>query len=80
VVNSGSVGMPYGRVGAHWSLLSGGEVRLRRTLFDIDAACADLTRTSGYPAVAEWADYFLRARATDAEVVAAFGPRDGRPL
>jgi putative phosphoesterase len=80
VINSGSVGMPYGRVGAHWSLLSGGAVSLRRTLFDVDAACAQLARTSGYPAVAEWADYFLRARATDAEVVAAFGPRDGRRL
>ncbi len=80
VVNSGSVGMPYGQVGAHWSLLAHGQVALRRTLFDIDAACAQLARTSGYPAAAEWADYFLRARATDAEVVAAFGPRDGRPL
>ncbi|MGH3494873.1 MAG: metallophosphoesterase family protein, partial [Sciscionella sp.] len=34
VVNSGSVGMPYGRVGAHWSLLADGAVTLRRTRFD----------------------------------------------
>jgi putative phosphoesterase len=80
VVNSGSVGMPYGRVGAHWSLLSRSEVTLRRTLFDIEAASAELARSSEYPAVADWADYFLRARATDAEVMAAFGPRDGRRL
>jgi predicted phosphodiesterase len=77
VVNPGSVGMPYGRPGAHWSLLGPG-VSLRTTPFDIPAATARLTRESGYPEIAEWADYFLNARATDAEVIEAFGPRDGR--
>jgi hypothetical protein len=28
--------------------------------------------------VAEWTDYFLHARATDADALAAFAPRDGR--
>ena len=77
VVNSGSVGMPYGQVGAHWSLLAGGTVTLRRTLFDVDAVCARIARESGYPDAAEWADYFVRARATDAEALAAFTPRAG---
>lgn len=33
---------------------------------------------SGYPDAGEWADYFVRARATDEEVLTLFGPRDGR--
>jgi predicted phosphodiesterase len=33
VVNPGSVGMPYGRPGAHWALLGPG-AQLRRTMFD----------------------------------------------
>jgi predicted phosphodiesterase len=78
IVNPGSVGMPYGRVGAHWALLAGGAVTLRRTAFDINEACAALHRESSYPDVAAWADYFLNARATDADAIAAFGPRDGR--
>lgn len=77
VVNPGSIGMPYGRPGAHWSLLGPG-VTLRTTPFDIPAATARLTQESGYPEIAEWADYFLNARATDAEAIEAFGPRDGR--
>ena len=65
IVNPGSVGMPYGRPGAHWALLGKGAVSLRRTAFDADAACAAVCAQSGYPGVAEWADYYLRAgRAT----------------
>ncbi|HEV7627847.1 MAG TPA: metallophosphoesterase family protein, partial [Streptomyces sp.] len=76
VINPGSVGMPYGRAGAHWALLGPG-VELRTTQFDIDAAVAHVTEDSSYPEVTEWADYFLRAQATDADALAAFGPRDG---
>jgi putative phosphoesterase len=79
IVNPGSVGMPYGRAGAHWALLADGAVTLRRTRFDVDAACASVCAASAYPDVAEWVDYFLRARASDAEAIEAFGPRDGRP-
>lgn len=77
VVNPGSVGMPYGRAGAHWCLLGPG-VELRTTHFDIEAAVAQVRQDSSYPRVGEWADYFLRARATDMEALAAFAPRDGR--
>jgi hypothetical protein len=28
--------------------------------------------------VQEWTDYFLNARASDADAITAFGPRDGR--
>ncbi|MBW1598058.1 metallophosphoesterase [Streptomyces sp. JJ38] len=77
VVNPGSVGMPYGRTGAHWALLGPG-VELRRTLFDVESARAQVVADSTYPGVAEWADYFLAARASDAEALEAFGPGDGR--
>ncbi|MEU9125856.1 metallophosphoesterase family protein [Streptomyces sp. NPDC048506] len=77
VVNPGSVGMPYGRSGAHWALLGPG-VELRTTDFDIGTAVARVTRECSYPEAAQWADYYLHARATDAEALAAFGPRDGR--
>jgi hypothetical protein len=78
IINPGSVGMPYGRAGAHWALLADGAVTLRRTALDLAAACASIAAQSSFPAAAEWADYFVRARATDAEALAAFGPRDGR--
>ncbi|WP_330172209.1 metallophosphatase family protein [Streptomyces sp. NBC_01498] len=77
VVNPGSVGMPYGRSGAHWALLGPG-VELRTTHFDLDAAAARLGRDSSCPGITEWADYFLHARATDADALATFAPRDGR--
>ena len=77
VVNPGSVGMPYGRPGAHWALLGPGAA-LRRTTFDPDEACARVAAGSSFPGAAEWADYFVRARATDEDALTAFGPRDGR--
>lgn len=78
VVNPGSVGMPYGRAGAHWALLRGGDVTLRRTPFDLDRARAEIVATSTYPEREEWADYHLPARASDAEALTTFAPRDGR--
>jgi predicted phosphodiesterase len=80
VINPGSIGMPYGSVGAHWALLADGVAQLRRTEFDIEAARESIRRTSGYPDVDEWTDYFLNARASDAEALAVFGPRDGRDV
>ncbi|MGW0228262.1 metallophosphoesterase family protein [Actinopolymorpha singaporensis] len=77
VVNPGSVGMPYGGAGAHWALLGPG-VSLRVTDFDVDAACVRVARESGFPEAAEWADYYLRSRASDADALALMGPRDGR--
>jgi predicted phosphodiesterase len=80
IINPGSVGMPYGMPGAHWAILSGGAIEMRRTAYDPEAACAQVIAASSYPDAAEWADYFLYARATDAEALAAFGPRDGRSV
>jgi putative phosphoesterase len=78
MVNPGSVGMPYGATGAHWALLGDG-VSLRRTAFDLDAACARIATESGYADAAAWADFYVRSRASDAEALTRFGPRDGRP-
>jgi len=79
VVNPGSVGMPYGSVGAHCAVLGPGlSVQLRRTEFDADAACARIAAESSYEGAAEWADYYVRARASDVEALRVFGPRDGR--
>ncbi|BDH03214.1 metallophosphoesterase family protein [Streptomyces seoulensis] len=77
IVNPGSVGMPYGRAGAHWCLLGPG-ADLRVTAYDIPAAVARLTDECAYPEIAEWADCYLRARVTDTEASAVFGPGDGR--
>ncbi|CCA60685.1 Diadenosine tetraphosphatase related serine or threonine protein phosphatase [Streptomyces venezuelae ATCC 10712] len=77
VVNPGSVGMPYGRPGAHWALLGPG-VELRTTHFDPQAAATRLSRDSSYPDIAAWSDHFLHARTTDAEALKTFAPRDGR--
>jgi predicted phosphodiesterase len=77
VVNPGSVGMPYGRPGAHWCLLGPG-ADLRVTPYDIPAAVGRLVAECGYPEIAEWADHYLNARVTDAEALGVFGPRDGR--
>lgn len=77
IVNPGSVGMPYGRGGAHWALLCDGTVELRTTTFDVEAACAAIVAT-GYPDAAEWADFFVRSPASDAEALTTFAARDGR--
>jgi predicted phosphodiesterase len=51
VVNAGSVGMPYeGEPGAFWALVADGEVDLRRTGYDVDAA-AEALRAGGFPDV-----------------------------
>jgi predicted phosphodiesterase len=78
VVNPGSIGMPYGRPGGHWALLSGGAVTLRRTEIDVDAAVAAVIAGSDYAGRAAWADDYVRAQASDADALAAFGPLDGR--
>ncbi len=80
VVNPGSVGMPYGRAGGHWALLRDGSVSLRRTEIDTDQAVLAVVAGSAYPDRANWADTYVRARPSDADAIAAFGPRDGRDV
>lgn len=79
VVNPGSVGMPYGRPGGAWALLRDGQVALRHTPVDVDAAVDAVAAGSAYPDARAWADEYLRSTASDAEAMRVFGPRDGRP-
>ncbi len=80
VVNSGSIGMPYGRAGGSWALLRDGQVQLRHTPVDVDAAIAEVIGGSGYPDRRAWAEEYLRSANSDADALRAFGPRDGRDL
>ena len=75
VVNPGSVGMPYGRVGGAWALLRDGQVSLRHTEIDADAVCARIIAESGYPDRAAWADEYVRSRNSDLDALRAFTPR-----
>jgi putative phosphoesterase len=78
VVNAGSVGMPYGAVGAQWALLSDGAVTLGSTEYDIETARYEIRQACDYADVDAWTDEYLYARNSDAEAITAFGPRDGR--
>jgi diadenosine tetraphosphatase ApaH/serine/threonine PP2A family protein phosphatase len=57
LVNAGSVGMPYeGRRGAFWALLGTGQVELRRTEYDVEAA-AETIRSSDWSEAGELAKW-----------------------
>jgi predicted phosphodiesterase len=73
IVNSGSVGMPYGEPGAYWALL-GPDVELRKTTYDLALAARRLRRTA-YPQADEFADHNVLAPPTAAEALAAFERR-----
>ncbi|WP_256107096.1 metallophosphoesterase [Streptomyces sp. ODS05-4] len=79
VVNSGSVGMPYGRAGASWALLRDGQVQLRHVPLDLDSAVERVAAESAFHECRPWAEHYVRSLTTDAEAVTTFGPRDGRP-
>jgi predicted phosphodiesterase len=70
VVNSGSVGMPFGRSGADWLLIDDA-VLLRHSVYDLDAAAARVRR-SGYPQAAEFADRSILHPPSREDVLAAF--------
>lgn len=78
VVNSGSVGMPYGRAGGSWALLRDGAVTLRHTAVDVAAAITSVVDHSDYPDRLGWAQEYLTATNSDSDALTAFAPRDGR--
>ncbi len=78
VVNPGSVGLPYGRAGAHWAVLAGGSVTLGRTLLDPAELVRKVTAGSQLPGVERWATENLYRPASDLEASRTFGARDGR--
>lgn len=54
VVNAGSVGMPFGRPGADWLVLTGPKIEMRHTDYDL-ASAVERIRRSGYPLAEEFA-------------------------
>jgi predicted phosphodiesterase len=70
VVNSSSVGMPYGHPGAGWALLGPG-VTLRQTSYDTDAA-AQVIGSSGHPEARKWAQEYVLNHYSDTEALEAF--------
>ena len=72
VVNAGSVGMPYGRPGAHWLLLDG-DVRAVRTDYDLDAAAARVRLTT-YPQAEEFAAQSVLRPRSEREMLTLFEP------
>ncbi|MFI7129844.1 metallophosphoesterase family protein [Nonomuraea sp. NPDC050153] len=80
VVNPGSVGMPYGRGGAHWALLDGdtGAVTLRRTPLDAARVGERLVRESGFDGIEEWVADYVTNVYSDAEALRAFAKAENR--
>lgn len=70
VINPGSVGMPYGHLGAAWALL-GPDVVLRRASYDVDAAARTLA-ASTMPGIEEFIAENVRAVPSDADALAVF--------
>jgi putative phosphoesterase len=71
IVNAGSVGLPYEGIAgsARWAIVDDGQVELRRTPFDVEAAIAAIP--AGYPEREDTASW-LREPPTAAEVAAFF--------
>jgi hypothetical protein len=57
--------------------LADGAVTLRRTMFDVTAARAEIVAAAS-PLAHEWAREYLDNVADDADAIEVFGPRDGR--
>ena len=76
-VNPGSVGMPYGTVGAHWALL-GPEVTLRCTGYDAHAAARTMRAAApGYPGLDEFIAENVVTVPSDALALAVFSSQRG---
>jgi predicted phosphodiesterase len=79
VINPGSIGMPYGRAGAHWSRIDNdGTIETHVTNFGVNEALAALESTSSFPNVREWATPYLLGHLSDTQALETFGPKDGR--
>jgi predicted phosphodiesterase len=70
VINAGSVGMPFGEVGAYWLVL-GPDVELRRTAYDLQRAATRIRATT-YPQAAEFAEGSVLQPPTEAAMLEAF--------
>ncbi|HET8988666.1 MAG TPA: metallophosphoesterase family protein [Humibacillus sp.] len=78
VVNSGSIGMPYGSSGVPWTLLDAQGVHLRTTAIDPDQVARSIVEKSGFPDAAQWVHDYVLTPPSDLEALQAFATRDGR--
>lgn len=78
VVNSGSVGMPYGSRGIPWALLTGTGIQLRSTSLEAGVVAEAVTRDSEYPDIEQWVQDYILQPASDADALRAFAANDGR--
>ena len=70
VVNAGSVGSPFGQPGAYWLLLDG-EVKLRKTTYNLEGSAARVRSTS-YPLAAEFAESSILSCRSEDEMLELF--------
>jgi putative phosphoesterase len=77
VVNTGSIGMPFGPAGADWLLL-GPDIELRHTTYDLDAAAEEIRR-SGYPGAEEFAEKYVRHPPSAADMLKLYGQYELKP-
>lgn len=78
VVNSGSIGMPYGSGFASWALLDSRSVQLRHTPVDAQVVADTILADSDYPDARQWVEDYILGPPSDTDALQAFGPRDGR--
>jgi putative phosphoesterase len=70
IVNAGSVGMPFGKPGAHWLLL-GPDIQFRHTPYDL-ANAADRVRITDYPQAEDFAARNILNPPTEQEMLEIF--------
>ena len=70
VVNAGSVGMPFGKPGAHWLLL-GPNIQFRHTTYDL-ANAAGRVRSTAYPQAEDFAARNILNPPTEQEMLEIF--------
>ena len=70
VVNAGSVGMPFGKPGAHWLLL-GPNIQFRHTTYDL-ANAAERIRSTAYPQAHDFAARNILNPPTEQEMLEIF--------
>ena len=70
VVNAGSVGMPFGKPGAHWLLL-GPDIQFRHTAFDL-AHAAERVRSTDYPQAEDFVARNILNPPTEQEMLEIF--------
>jgi putative phosphoesterase len=70
IVNAGSVGMPFGKRGAHWLLL-GPDIQFRHTAYDL-ANAAERVRSTDYPQAEDFAARNILNPPTEQEMLEIF--------